>query len=253
MSPFWSAVVWTVGISIVELAAIVVVAKHFWNIRTEVRLVSFAAGVLLATVFLDLLPEAVNGIEDATGILACALFAMVALFFIERFTRRDHTHSHRDEGHETHGHQHASRYFIFFGDGLHSAIDGFAIATAFIADTTLGVVTALAVLAHEVPHQIGDFSILVRRGMSKRKALLINLTSAAAALGGVILAFLFMSAILDHLRLFIAATAGMLLYIAAVALLPELLHGRTKGKYLYHVPFLSGIVLISLLVTLLAE
>lgn len=251
MSAFWAAFVATTIIDLVELVSIVVVAKAFWNARTETRLVSFAAGVLLATVFLDLLPEAAKGVTQPKGLFTAILLGMIGLFFFERILQREHSHSEDDQAHRGHHHPPASRYFIIFGDGLHSMIDGFAIAASFILSPGVGVVTTLAVLAHEVPHQIGDYSILRRRGLTRWRALIVNFTSAGAALLGVVITFIFQAGIEDHLNLFIGITAGMLLYIAAVNLLPELLHGRAKGRLLYVAPFIAGVVLIGVLVSFL--
>lgn len=251
MSAFWAAILATTIIDLIELGSIILVVKKFWNERVEIRLVSFAAGVLLATVFLDLLPEAAKGVNEPKQLFTAILAGMLALFFFERLMQRDH--SHGTTGHEGHHHPPASRYFIIIGDGLHSMIDGFAIATSFIVSFDLGIVTTLAVLAHEVPHQIGDYSILRRRGVSKWRALIVNFTSALAALLGVIITFAFQGAIQDHLNLFIGVTAGMLLYIAAVNLLPEMLHGKVKGRVLYLTPFIIGLVLISVMTQFLPD
>ncbi len=251
MSPLLAAIVAVMTISLIELIAIIVLAVQFWSQRLEVRLVSFAAGVLLATVFLDLLPEAAEGVSDLHGMFTAILVAMIGLFVLERLTRRDHSHDVTTAQHHHHHHPKPPGSFVIFGDGLHSAIDGFAIAASFIVSPQLGVVTTLAVLAHELPHQIGDYSILRNRGYGRYRALIINLTSAVAAVVGVLLTFAFQTAVEDHLNLFIGFTAGMLLYIAAVQLLPELLHGRAKGRFLYFAPFSVGVLLIAGLVQLL--
>lgn len=252
MSAFWAAFIATTIIDVIELVSIIVVAKSFWNDRTEVRLVSFASGVLLATVFLDLLPEAMAELPDGGDpkpLFMATLLAMIALFFIERVLRRDH--SHGEEGHRGHHHPSASRYFIIFGDGLHSLVDGVAIAVSFIAGPAVGLITTLAVMAHEIPHQVGDYSILRRRGVGRWRALIVNFISAGTALLGVVLTFALGSLVTDHVGVLIAATAGMLLYIAAVNLLPELLHGRATGRGLYVVPFVAGLALITILVQFL--
>ncbi len=250
MSAFWAAFIATTIIDLIELVSIIVVAKRFWNDRTETRLVSFASGVLLATVFLDLLPEAMAASGgDPKPLFMATLLAMIALFFIERILRRDH--SHDEAAHAGHHHPPASRYFIIFGDGLHSMVDGVAIAVSFIANPGIGLITTLAVMAHEIPHQIGDYSILRRRGVGRWRALIVNFVSAGTALLGVVLTFALGSLVTDHVGILIAATAGMLLYIAAVNLLPELLHGRATGRGLYVAPFIVGLALITILVQFL--
>jgi zinc and cadmium transporter len=249
MSAFWAAFIATTIIDLIELGSIILIAKAFWNARTEIRLFSFASGVLLATVFLDLLPEAFKENPEPSSLFAAMLIAMIGLFFVERLLHREH--SHDAQAHAGHQHPAASRYFIIFGDGLHSAIDGVAIAVGFIASPTLGVITTLAVLAHEVPHQVGDYSILRRRGLGRWRALIVNFTSAGAALLGVVLTFALGAIVTDNLGVLIGATSGMLLYIAAVNLLPEILHGHAKGRLLYATPFLAGLLLITLLTRLL--
>ncbi len=251
VSAFWQAVVSTTVIDLIELAMIIIVAAKFWNERTEIRLVSFAAGVLLSTVFLDLLPEAAKDVTEPKQLFAAILLGMIGLFFVERLLQRDHSHTSHAEAHAGHQHSPASRYFIIIGDGLHSMIDGFAIAASFILDPAVGLVTTLAVLAHEVPHQIGDYSILRRRGLSQWRALIVNFTSALTALAGVAVTFIFQAGVEDHLNLLIGFTAGMLLYIAAVNLLPEMLHGQARGRALYVTPFVAGLLLITVLVQFL--
>jgi zinc and cadmium transporter len=253
MSAFWAAFLSTTLIDLIELGSIVVIAAKLWSEGTEVRLVSFAAGVLLSTVFLDLLPEAVKQApHDPSNLFTGTLLAMLGLFLLERTLGREHSHDPDTRQHASHHHPTPSRYFIIFGDGLHSMIDGFAIATAFIASSTLGIVTTLAVLAHEVPHQVGDYSLLRHGGSGVRRALIVNYVSAGTALAGVLVTFAFQPAIERNLGLMLSITAGMLLYIAAVNLLPELLHGQATGRALYATPFIAGLAVIAVLLRLFA-
>jgi zinc and cadmium transporter len=244
VSPFAAVLLATTVIDVLELGAIIFIVTKLWSELTEMRLLSFAAGVLLATIFLDLLPEATSKANDDRSVCIAVLAAMIGLFLLERLLQRDHSHTH-SVAHAGHHHPAPSRYFIVIGDGIHSAVDGLAIAIAFMADSRVGLITTLAVLAHEVPHQVGDYSILVRSGIPMRRAILLNFSSAAAALLGVVLAFALGSAVEEHIGILLGATAGMLLYITSVTLLPEILHSRLAGRFLYTFPFTVGLTVIA--------
>lgn len=247
MSAFWASVTATVLISLISLTGAAILRGRLWNPRNELRVISFAAGVLLATVFLDLLPQAVHEAKGSTTIFTGALFAMAAFFFIERFAHGRHAH----QGDESHIHHHTtSSYFILMGDGVHNFVDGVAIGVSFLIEPGLGIATTLAVAAHELPHEIADYGIL-RRTYSAGRALLYNLLSGLTAVLGAVSVFLFGEFVENHLAIFISATAGMFIYIAAVNLMPELHHQRVKGRLLYGAPFLIGIALIALVLTVI--
>lgn len=250
MSALASSLLATFAVSLASLVGLVFLFKKFWNARNEIRVVGFAAGVLLAAAFLDLLPEALAESDNNPDIFLAALVAMVGFFLAERVIHG--TPGHRtDESHI--GHHASSRYFILFGDGVHNFIDGVAIAASFIVSPELGLATTLAVIAHEIPHEVGDYGILVRGGYSPRRALFYNFLSALTAVLGALATFAFGGFVEDHLALFIAATAGMFIYIAAANLIPEIHHQRAKGKFLYATPFVVGVVLIAGLLNLIAE
>lgn len=248
MSSFASAVVATLGVSLVSLVGIVFLIRNFWNERLETRLVSFAAGVLLGTTFLELIPEAIHENQSEANVFIAALAAMVVFFFLERVLHAMHHH----EGGESHVHHHtSSRYFILAGDGVHNFVDGVAIGAAFLVGPEVGLATTAAVVAHELPHEFGDYAILVRGGYSKRKALLLNLASGLTAVVGAMAVFAFGDFVEAHLAWFLAATAGMFIYIAAANLIPELHHQRVRGPLLYGTPFIVGVLVIALLTAVL--
>lgn len=252
MSPeFWYTLGATFFVSLLSLTGIFFIFGKWWNERIELRLVSFAAGVLLATVFLDLLPEALESADGNTHILIGALIAMAAFYFTERFLHGMHEHGH-DKTSESHVRHHSnSRYFILIGDGAHNFVDGVAIGSAFLLDTGLGIVTTLAVIAHEIPHEVADYSVLVHGGYSRGKALWYNFLSGLTAVAGGAAVFVFGSAVEDHLAILLSASAGMFLYIASANLIPELHHQRVTGRLIYGTPFLVGIVLMIALTSLL--
>lgn len=241
MSPFVASLLATFGVSLLSLAGLVFFFRGGLSRRSELRLVGFAAGVLLATAFLDLLPEALEAAADGSDVLGATLLAMVAFYYVERFIHGTHQHGH-DESHVRH---HASsRYLILFGDGVHNFIDGVAIASAFLVNPELGVAATLAVAAHELPHEIADYGVLIHSGLSRGRALFYNFLSALTAVLGAFAVFAARDFVEPHLGLFLAAAAGMFLYIAAANLIPELHHQRVKGRFIYGLPFILGILAI---------
>lgn len=182
----------------------------------------FAAGALLAAVFLDLLKD---GLEESSTdtVLLATLIGMLIFFFAERFLRWFH-HHHEDEG------EAASRPLIIAGDTIHNAMDGVAIAAAFLLDPATGVVTTIAVAAHEIPQEIGDFGLLLAKGMSRGKVLLVNIFSALATVVFAVGTY----ALGDSERLpigfLLGLSAGFLLYIAASDVIPSIHEHTSKNK-----------------------
>lgn len=251
MNPAIEATAAALLVSAISLVGILFTVRRPWTERGETLLLSFAAGVLLATAFLELLPEAMELSEDKRAPLAVALLGMTAFFFLERLLHGFHGH---DEAHPTGHHHHhptsqavASRTLVLIGDGVHNFIDGVVIAAAFLADTSLGIATTVAVAAHEVPQEIADFAILVRSRLSPRRAVFLNFLSGLSALGGVAACFLLRDLVEPNLPYFLTATSGMFVYIAASDLIPELHHPRYRGQWIYGAPFLLGIALMALL------
>lgn len=210
-------------------------------------LVGFAAGMLLATAFVDLLPEAAQGGVKIETIFLLAFFGIVTFFFLERFVLWFH---HHDEPHNSK----PSTYLILLGDGLHNFIDGVAIAASFLTSPLLGFTTTLAIAAHEAPHEIADFSVLIAGGMKKTKALLYNFLSGLTALLGAILGFYFLENLEELLPLALAFTAGMFIYIACADLIPDLHTDFKKQKnWIQSLPFILGIAAAFIIVKLLVR
>lgn len=177
------------------------------------QLLNFAAGALLATAFLDLLPEALE-FAGESDIFLWTLAGFVSFFFAERFIQVFHHH-------HAHGHE-ASTFLILIGDGIHNFIDGIAITTAFLTSMPLGITTSLAVAAHEIPQEIADMGVLLANGLSRSRALFYNFLSALTAVAGALIAFFFASFIENYLYIFLAVTAGHFIYISASDLIPVL-------------------------------
>lgn len=185
---------------------------------------SFAAGALLGTAFFDLLPESIHeSTPEAVfmGVLAGILF----FFLIERFLHWSHHHSSDLE--IIKGKPVVS--LIVVGDTIHNFIDGIAIAATFLVSIPLGIVTAIAVGAHEIPQEIGDFGILLKEKVKRKKIILINVLSALASILGAILMFLFSDAGEFIIPIVLPITAGFFIYIALSDLIPEIHHENRKG------------------------
>lgn len=198
-------------------------------------LVSFAAGAMLGAAFLDLLPEAIEHVEEAggnaEGIFFYVLAGIVIFFVLETFLYWYHCHSGKCERHANisgrhdGGHHHIKMPFTYLnlvGDGVHNFLDGVIIATSYLVSIPLGIVTSLAVVFHEIPQEIGDFGILIYGGFTRWQALAYNFLSAITAIAGAVLAYYFATTVENFTQWMVPFAAGGFIYIAAVDLLPEL-------------------------------
>lgn len=205
----------------------------------------FAAGALLAAVFLDLLPE---GIEDTSpkAVLLSTLGGIVLFFLAERFLHWFHHHHQHD------GQGDPARSLIVVGDTVHNALDGVAIAAAFLISVPTGIVTTIAVAAHEIPQEIGDFGLLLAKGMSRIKVLLVNVLSAAATVVMAILTYAIGDADRLPIGVLLGLSAGFLLYIAMSDIIPEI-HEQAPRKRLFNaqpILLLIGVMAVGLVINL---
>lgn len=191
--------------------------------RNIAALLAFAAGTLVGTTFLDLLPEAISLTNDPYPVMLAALGGFIGFYVVESFLG---SHAAGQSGHK---HSHIGP-LILIGDALHNAADGAAIAAAFLVDVQTGIATAVAVVVHELPQEIGDYSILIAHGYSRRKALACLFAVQCAAIAGALVALLAASATTKAAPYLLAASAGGFLYIAAADLLPELHRRRSDGR-----------------------
>jgi zinc and cadmium transporter len=195
------------------------------------KMVSISAGVLLATALTQLLPEAI-GSNLAPATLGWVLTGgIVGFFILEKLTLIHHTHHHEgDEHHHPHGHdaREAGRgaWPILVGDAFHNFGDGAVIAAAFLVDLRAGVLTACAVFAHEVPHEIGDFMILLNAGFGRRRAFAFMLISGASALVGGLVGYFLLDAFHALLPYTLLLAAASFIYIALSDLLPEMMRRK---------------------------
>ncbi len=216
--------------------------------------VSFAIGALLSVSFLGLIPHAFEeaGHDQIKSLSGAILFGILLFFVLEKLLIWRHCHSHsceaHIEGHE-HGHGHNKKYstgvFIIVGDSIHNFVDGVLIAAAFLTDVQLGIVTSLAVAAHEIPQEVGDFAILLENGYSRGKALFYNILASLATVVGGVLAYFSLDQLHDSLPYFLVLAASSFIYIAVADLIPSL-HQKTSNKASLQqiVLILSGVALI---------
>ena len=197
------------------------------------HLVSFAIGTLLGAAFLGLLPHAIDAAGSTSVHQVGLAFALgILLFFtLEKAVIWRHCHTHDCEMHGDHpgGHrlrEAAASRLILVGDGLHNFLDGVLIGAAFMTGTDVGIVTALAVAAHELPQEVGDLAILLHGGFTAKRAFLANLAVGITTLAGGILAYLALAPFAATLPYVLAVAAGSFVYVAVADLIPGL-HRRT--------------------------
>ena len=192
-------------------------------------LVSFAIGALLGAAFLEVIPHAFERLNAHSA--ALTILAGIFVFFIlEKLVLWRHCHTEDCEAHDQHAaaHDHGrSGMMILVGDTVHNFIDGVLIAAAFLESTQLGVITAIAIIAHEIPQEVGDFLILLHSGYSKAKAFLLNLLSSCATLVGGVLGFYTLQVVEGWTPVLLGIVAASMIYVAVADLIPGL-HRRPE-------------------------
>jgi zinc and cadmium transporter len=206
--------------------------------------ISFAIGALLTVAFYGLIPQAFSVVKPAMfqSLSATVLAGILGFFVLEKLLIWRHCHSgsceaHGEEDshhHDGHGHHHgrgakSAGMLIILGDSIHNFVDGILIAAAFLTDVQLGIVSSLAVAAHEIPQEVGDFAILLESGYSKGKALFYNVLASLATVFGGVLAYYCLEGLHDSLPYFLALAASSFIYIAVADLIPSL-HKKTDMK-----------------------
>jgi zinc and cadmium transporter len=202
-----------------------------------IHFLSFAAGALLAAAFFDLFPESIESGLDVNRVFAWAFGGFLVSFLLEGVFLRFHHHD--TERLQT------TPWMMLASDSAHNFLDGVAITAAFLVSIPLGIVTALAVAAHEIPQEIGDFSIMLHAGWKRAKVLWWNIGSALMTTVGALVAFQYRGFVEPIIGYILALTAGVFIYIAASDIVPELYHGSRRDK-LSHVMtlFLAGVVVV---------
>jgi zinc and cadmium transporter len=203
------------------------------------RLVSFAVGALLGAVFLELLPHALEH-GSTQRVMVTVLIGLLLFFLLEKLVLWRHSHLEAEslaEGAPAHatGHSHGfdggrSGLMILIGNSVHNFCDGIVIAATFIADFALGTTTALAIVAHAIPQQVGDFAVLLHSGYSRRRAFVYNLATGAATLAGGLAGYAALASMQEVLPTVLALAAASLLYVAVADLIPSLHRHPAPGE-----------------------
>ena len=196
-------------------------------------LVSYAVGALLGVAMLGVLPEALDKLPPL-HVFATLLGGILLFFVLEKLVLWRHCHTHDCEVHD------GSVVPVLVGDSIHNFIDGAAIGMAVLTSIPLGVSTALAVGAHEIPQEVGDFAILLHAGYSRRRALIVNVLSGLSSALGAFVAWLAFGWLPRALPYFLALAAASFLYVAMADLIPGLHRGRTDASSLRQIIFIAA-------------
>ncbi|MGD2076537.1 MAG: ZIP family metal transporter [Gammaproteobacteria bacterium] len=220
------------GILSVLAAAVFLLLPQRLRSRLLPHAISFAIGALLGAALLGLLPHALEGVggTDFHGITGTVLLGLFGFFLLEKLVLWRHCHHEHCEVHtpeDDEPHHRAAGTLILVGDGLHNFIDGVLIGAAFLTDIHLGVVTSLAVAAHEIPQEVGDFAVLLHSGFSTARAFLFNLLSSLATVVGGVLAYYGLKDLEAALPYVLAVAASSFIYVAVADLIPGL-HKRVE-------------------------
>lgn len=215
------------GVLSVIAAAVVALNARITQVPV---LVSYAVGALLGAVFLDILPEAFERAESVETMAVTVLFGILLFFVLEKLVLWRHCHVERCEAHDPPQplHDHGrSGMMIMIGDTFHNFVDGVLIAAAFLANIELGIVTAIAIIAHEVPQEVGDFLILLHSGYTRMEAFTFNVLSSAAMIAGGTLAYFALQTMEGLVPPLLGLAAASMLYVSVADLIPGL-HRRPE-------------------------
>ena len=210
------------GLGGLLVAASVLLIKDSARTRIVPWLVSYAVGALLGAATLKILPEAVEQVAPAR-LFATLLVGVMLFFVLEKLVLWRHCHTHDCEVHD------GSVVGVIVGDSFHNFIDGAVIATAVMTSVPLGISTAIAVAAHEIPQELGDFAILLHAGYSRGRALLLNVLSGLSSALGAVVAFVAFDFVPTLRPYCLALSAASFLYVAMADLIPGLHRGRTDA------------------------
>jgi len=218
-------------VSVILVSLVSLIGVFSLSIKEEVLkkyinfFISLAIGALLGDAFLHIIPEAFNSNLGESLASLLIIGGILIFFIIEKFI---HWHHHGEDKNEDHIHPVGK--LVIFTDGFHNMVDGIMIGASFLVSIPVGIATTIAIILHEIPQEIGDFAVLIHSGCTKKRALLFNFLSALASIVGVIIVFIFGSAVENSVIWFIPIAAGGFIYIAVADLIPEL-HKTTKVRH----------------------
>ena len=238
------------GLLSAALAGLFLLFPEARRARLLPHLISFATGAMLAAALLGLLPEAIAevGPGRVQGIGAAVLCGIALFFVLEKFVIWRHCHTEDCESHTVPASDHRERaaaWIVLIGDGVHNGFDGVLIAAAFLTDVRLGILTTLAITAHEIPQELGDLAVLLHSGMKPVRALLFNTLSSLTSILGGLAGYFALKGTLDVLPYAISVAAASLIYVAVADLIPGL-HRRTDpaGSLMQVVLIGAGVAVI---------
>jgi len=235
------------GLSLVGGLGGLLVASGVLLIKEQARarlipwLVSYAVGALLGASMLEILPKALEQLAPPQ-VFSTLLLGILLFFVLEKLVLWRHCHTHDCEVHD------GAVLPVIVGDAFHNFVDGAVIAAAAMTSIPLGITTAVAVTAHEIPQEVGDFAILLHAGYSRSKALMLNVLSALASVAGAMVAFFAFDRLPVLLPYFLALSAASFLYVAMADLIPGLHRGRTDASSLRQILLIAAGVLTMLIV-----
>lgn len=217
------------------------------------RMVSLSVGIMLATTFLHSLPEAFESKVDTHYLLMTLLGGLLGFFLLEKLAILRHSHHHEHDGHHHH-HGHDAReagksgWMVLVGDGLHNFTDGILIAAAFLADAKLGLMTSLAIFAHEIPQETGDFIVLLNAGFSRARAYAYNLLCSLMAVAGGLVGYFTLGNAQELIPYALVLASSGFIYIAVSDLMPQMQRRATWRESFAQVALIGlGIAIVVLL------
>lgn len=236
--------------TVVALIALLSAALLAWKVHLVERfvpgLVGLAAGTMLASSFLHILPEAIEALPAHT-VFTLTLISFIGFFLFEKLFHWQHCH-------EMDCDEHQFGYINLLGDALHNFLDGLVIAAAFLVDPWLGVTTTLAIALHEIPQEIGDFGVLLLSGFALKKAILSNFFVALTVVLGGLIGYFFGHQLTVVSLYLLPIAAGNFLYLSASDLVPEMRDDRHRGRSIFvFLLFLVGVCLVPLAGSLAPE
>jgi zinc and cadmium transporter len=243
-----TTLIWIIGACIaggaLSLAAAALLSFRFIG-NWLPRMVSFAVGAMLAAAFLHLLPEAIERATSIQGVLATTLGGLLAFFLLEKAALWRHHHEH-GSAHGSHTHGHGRRPIaavVVIGDSFHNFVDGVLIASAFVVSPALGIGATLAIVAHEVPQETGDFIVLLDCGLSRMQALALNVVSSLMAVAGGIVGYFALGYAEEATPYLLALAAASFIYIAVADLIPGLHRASDTRSTVWQVSLIAAGVL----------
>ena len=203
-------------------------------------LISYAIGTLLGAAFLEILPHAFELSPSAQSVSATVLIGILLFFVLEKLMLWRHRHEGSDHAHHNHADHGRIATMVIVGDTFHNCVDGVIIAGAFLVSVELGIITALAIITHEVPQEVGDFLVLLHSGYSKAQAFAFNILSSVAMFVGGVVAYYGLQTVHRWVPLLLGIAAASMIYVSVADLIPGLHQRRELGATVQQVLLIAA-------------